>query len=182
MAVPFTFGESGVALQSQLDSITVGGPSSVDVTTDALSDFLLAHNGNGGFLTTMIVEMTGGSAFDNTFGVYDPADETNYVELFGGSDEPGAQVLLSVLADGSIIVNFNDTGTDFPSTWFGFYLDSSDTGGGIWYSDTALNSDGEDHMAGLRPGLYASQDHSTPSHQGGLAYMFNSIIQGDNRL
>lgn len=95
----------------------------------------------------MIVEMTGGSAFDNTFGVYDPADETNYVELFGGSDEPGAQVLLSVLADGSITVNFNDAGTDFPSTWFGFYLDSSDTGGGIWYSDTALNSDGEDHMA-----------------------------------
>lgn len=52
MAVPFTFGESGVALQSQLDSITVGGPSSVDVTTDALSDSMDSYwhtTGTGGF-------------------------------------------------------------------------------------------------------------------------------------
>ena len=59
--------------------------------------------------------------------------------------------LLSLLADGSVLVNFLDSGIDFSGNSFGYYFDSivghPGWAGGIWYSDTSLNIDSRDHMA-----------------------------------
>ncbi len=143
------FGDGGTALQGVLDSHTVtpAGDSSVNVNTDQLlQDEYWAINAAGGSVATMIIELAG-SAGSNLFGVYDPITG-NSVQLFGGSDAAGAQRILSIMADGSVKVNFVDTGKDFAANLFGYYLDSSATaGGGLWHSDTYLNEDSLDHMA-----------------------------------
>jgi PEP-CTERM motif-containing protein len=136
----------GSALQGVLDGITVGGDSSVDVTTNYLSDTADSYwsiTGCGASVSTMIVELAA-FASGNTFGVY---SGNQSVELFAGSNIPGNQVMLSIGSDGKVYINGSYTGIDFAGNNFGYYLDSSvNTGGGKWHSDTNLNSDGSDHM------------------------------------
>jgi len=171
------FGDGGAAVQGVLDSITVApvlGSSSIDVTTDELVDVAdsnWAIDGSGGSISTIIVELAG-FANDNVFGIYDSTDASKMVTLFGGAAGQGDQALISIKADGSVFVNFGDSGTDFAANSFGYFLDSSaNGGGGLWYSDTALNSDGLDHMGayqglgvdtvqipGLAAGTWASNE------------------------
>lgn len=130
-------------LQDVLDGVTMGGVSSIDVTTDSLSDSsdsAWSVSGSGGSVSTMIVELAG-YANVNKFGVY---SGTEKVELFAGSDSAGAQTMLSIKLDGSVYTNLSDTGVDFAGNMFGFYLESGN--GYTYYSDTALNEDGFDHM------------------------------------
>ena len=175
------FGDGGVALQGVLDDITVvtlanpTGDSSVDVTTDALSDDLDSYwaiGGSGASVSTIIIELAG-FANQNVFGVYDRNDATNTVQLFNGLAGQGDQVAVGIAADGSVLINFADTGVDFGSgNNFGFYLDSSaNAGGGFWYSDSNLNIDQGDHMGayqgvgdtiqipGLAAGIWGSNEY-----------------------
>jgi hypothetical protein len=176
MALPFGDDPAGSSLQKVLDDITIGpnpGVSSVDVTTDEITEGLDKHwtiTATGASSSTMIIEL---AAFENenSFGVYDLADTSKLVELFAGSSSAGDQAFLSIKADGSVWVNNIDTDIDFASGWFGWYLDATDNGQSIWYSDTALNSDGMDHMGayqgtdtdtvqlpGLDPGLWTDNE------------------------
>lgn len=136
----------GGALQDVLDGITVGGNSSVTVSTDMLSDTTDTRweiTGSGGSISTMVIELAG-FAPHNKFGIY---NGDVYVELFSGDSVSGDQVALSVLANGDVKVNFALTGDNLGSTSFGYYLDSSYyAGGGLFHSNTALNDDGLDHM------------------------------------
>ena len=176
-ASPIAFGDGGASLQSVLDDITISGPSSVDVTTDNLADdgdSYWSVGGSGGSISTMIIELAGFAA-DTSFGVYDKYDSTNKVVLFSGAATTGDQVLLSILLDGSVKVNFADTGIDFASlNNFGFFLDSSvnaASGGGLFFSDTSLNADGIDHLAAYQgvgddiqiapfaPGVWAANEY-----------------------
>jgi hypothetical protein len=155
IAGPVYFGDGGAALQSVLDNITVApipNVSSIDVVNDAVNDNQDSHwsiHGSGGSVSTLIIELASWSDF-NEFGVYDPADPSKMVQIFAGSATAGAQALLSILNDGSVIVNFADSGVDFASNSFGYFLDSEDGHpgwtGGIWRSNSALNVDGKDHM------------------------------------
>ena len=145
MAIPV----SGGALQGVLDGITTApnaGNSSVDVSTDYISDTTDSYwsiTGAGASVATMIIELAG-FAPDNIFGVF---SGDNSVQLFAGGASAGAQVMLSIKLDGSVHVDNTDTGVDFAGNMFGYYLDSSaNAGGGMWYSDTSLNTDGSDHM------------------------------------
>ena len=84
----------------------------------------------------------------NKFGIYDKADPSKTIQVFAGLAGAGDQAIISIKADGSVFVNFADTGVNFAGNSFGFYLDSSVfANGGFWRSDTALNSDALDHMA-----------------------------------
>ncbi len=141
------FGDGGAALQGVLDGITVGGPSSVNVVTDQFSpDQMWGITGSGGSISTLIIELAD-FANGNSFGVYDVANPANFVTIFTGAQGAGAQAALSILADGSVHVNFVDTGVDFASgNQFGFFLNVADTGN-RWYSENALNVDGMDHLA-----------------------------------
>ena len=150
MALPWV--PPGVPLQGVLDGITIGGDSSVDVTTDYLSDIDDSYwsiTATGGSFATMIIELAG-FAPGNIFGVY---SGTDYVPLFVGVDSAGDQATLSIMADGSVWTNSNDTGVhkdtgvDFVGNNFGYYLNSSYyADGGLWHSDTNRNSDSSDHM------------------------------------
>ena len=144
-----TFGDGGAGLQAELDFITVAGPSSVTAATDAIPDLMDSYwsiTATGGSASTIVVEVAAWAA-DNTFGVYNGGQ---YVQLFAGANVAGDTALLSVKADGSVYVNTFDTGVDFASTSFGYYVDTTaghpGWTGGVWHSDTNLNADGADHM------------------------------------
>lgn len=143
---------SGTALQGVFNDITVGADSSVNVQTDAVADAadsFWALTASGGSAASLIVELAA-FAPNNKFGVY---SDGFYVELFGGAASAGAGVTLSLvdLGDGGagydVLVNWADTGVDFSSNNFGYYLDSSSNGGGgLFHSNTVLNADAVDHM------------------------------------
>lgn len=147
-----TFGDGGAALRAILDQITVAphpGVSSVNVLTDSIDDGADSYwqiAASGGSITTLVTKM-GAFPSGSTFGVYDMGNPAKLVPVLGAAALPGDQSIVSLLADGSVRINFADTGVDFSSRWFGYYLDSQQPGGEgrLWYSDTALNS-GEDHM------------------------------------
>jgi hypothetical protein len=150
----------------------VDGTSTVNAATDAIddaSDSVWSITGAGGSVSSMIIELAG-FANSNIFGVY---SNGSYVTLFDGANVAGDQALLSIKADGSVYVNFVDSGYDFNSNSFGFFLNSSTNAtGGLWHSDTSLNSDGFDHMAAyqgtntenvqlptLAPGLWTNNEY-----------------------
>lgn len=148
-------------IQTVLDDITVSGPngtsSSVDAATDMLADLTDSYwntTATGTSVTTMIVEHAG-FASGNTFGVY---NNGQYVELFSGSSSSGSFTTLTLLLDGSVLINGTDTGKDFTGA-FGYYLDSTAyASGGLFHSDSSMNTDGKDHM-------YAYQGTNTDTVQ-----------------
>lgn len=175
-----TLAGGGAALQGVLDNITVGGPSapasSVNVNTDMIDDARDSHwaiTGSGGSVSTFIIEIAS-YAGTNTFGVYDVTDPGKKVEIFAGADGAGSQQIISIKADGSVFTGVtNDSGVDFAGNRFGFYLDATlGANGGLWYSDSSLNSDGMyDHLAvyqgtgldtvqlpGLAPGTWSDNE------------------------
>ena len=111
------------------------------------TDQYWAIQGSGGSLATMVFEITA-NAGSTIFGVYDRANSASQVTLLNGAAAPGSQVLLSILADGSVRVNFVDTGVDFAGNNFGFFIKLAD--GTTYYSDEALNPGGTDQMATFR--------------------------------
>jgi hypothetical protein len=147
------FGDGGVALQGVLDGITTApnpGVSSTNVLIhNETNDAYWSIHGSGGSVSTLIIELAQWEG-TNTFGIYDRANPANSVQVFGGVATTGSQALISILADGSVLVNFGDTGVDFAGNLFGYYLDSTQAPapwtGGVWYSDASLNVDGYDHM------------------------------------
>jgi hypothetical protein len=143
---------NGAALDAVLDGIATDGSIDVNVVTDQLGDGLDSYwqiAGSGGAVSTFIIEIA--ALYDtNQFGIYDKSNPANMVMLFDGAATTGDQIIMSILADGSVRVNFADTGIDFAGNAFGFYLQNPTTGFGgpaTYYSDTALNADGVDHMA-----------------------------------
>ena len=112
------FGDGGAALQSVLDDITVGptpGSSSIDVTQDALADANDSYwklNASSG-IVNFIAEVTV-NADTNTFGIYELTNPANRVQIYAGGDGPGTQRFVKISADGSVFINFVDTGIDFP--------------------------------------------------------------------
>ena len=116
-------------------------------------------------MTTFLIEISG-YANSNSFGIFSGDQK---IQLFGGPQGPGNQSLVSIKADGSVWVNFADTGIDFAGNFFGYYIG---TPGGYFYSDTAKNSDGYDHMVafqgkdtdlvqtpGNAPGIWSSNEY-----------------------
>lgn len=149
------------SLQELLDSITIGGSSSVNVHTDQVAnDQYWSITASGGTVSTFIFEVTANSGVQS-FGIYDYADPTKMVQVFSGADTTSSQVTVSILVDGSVRVNGADTGIDFAGNLFGYYLSSP---GVIRYSDENLNG-GVDYMVAYQgtgdqvqiPGYFAGE-------------------------
>ena len=171
---------AGTSLQDVFNALTIAptaGLSSINVNSDQLSDFMDSYwsiSATGGSVATIVVELAG---FRNTngFGIYDAADPNSKVWLFGGAATVGSQSLISIMSDGSVWRNFSDTGINFSGNNFGYFLNSTagGPGGGVFYSDTSLNTDGIDHMvafqgkgidtiqiANLAPGLWTTNEYA----------------------
>merc|ERR1712013_517445 len=79
-------------LQTILDGITTGGTSSIDVQNDQLLDSGDSYwnlDSSGGSVSTFVFEIAGNDSI-NTFGIYDKANTSSYVQLFGGSSTPNS--------------------------------------------------------------------------------------------
>lgn len=159
-------------LQQILNSITVApisGVSSINVDTDQhASDHYWTITSAGGSSVSLIIEIAGYASI-NTFGIYDYTDPTKRVVLFSGSTSAGAQSIVYLGADGSVFVNFVDSGVNFAGNLFGYFLANPYN---TFYSGTGLNKDGFDHMVafqgknidtvqlpGLSPSLWTSNEY-----------------------
>ncbi len=143
---------SGTSLQNGLNAITQGG-SFLDVNADQMAyDEIWEITSSGGSINTLVFEFAG-FANTTTFGIYDVNDITNRLEIFNGPDSSGSvQVTLNFGTPQFVSLDSSGAVTDikvFSTTRFGYYLDSSaQSGGGLFYSEEALNSDVADAAHG----------------------------------
>jgi len=129
----------------------------------------------GGVSTNSLFEIKleeAGQANSNSFGLYQRNDGAGVgtlgvassIELFSGADSVNEVAKLSWnLLDNSLTLFKSTNGITFNEvflgalaidhTGFGFYLD---TIGGTFFSETALNADGVDHMVALQAGAVDS--------------------------
>jgi Domain of unknown function (DUF4114)/PEP-CTERM motif len=119
-----------------------------DVNADQYApDEVWQIGGSGGSLATFIVQIAG-LASQSSFGIYDASNSNTRVRLFDGAAglATGDQALVSILADGSVRLNFADTGVDFAGNAFGYYLTAGST---TLFSQMSLNG-GHDQMVAFR--------------------------------
>lgn len=159
-ALTLANGGDGAQLDSVFDSIAVDSANDVSVE-DYMADSLDSTwqiAGSGGSIATLIIELAGFKA-NNIFGVYDTRNDgsISYVSLFEGSASDGDMAKVSILANGDVKVVYESAdgstvsgktiAAGFTGNSFGYYLNSAYyTDGGVFHSDTALNTDGKDHM------------------------------------
>ena len=151
-----TFGGSGEpSLQSSLDSLV--GAGIVNAQTSCVADGQdAAWNTVGSVGEIMIAIELAGNAATNSFGVYDLNDPTHRLTVFTGSDGANSTAVLRVRQAAGGGWNLSTRGTDpgDPTNWsgplsiatsaFGFYLGTASNG--TFFSNTALNADGVDHL------------------------------------
>ena len=147
-ATPIRLDRAETDLQDVLNGVTQGGTSSVNVITDQIQ-----FDSNWGFAradtsaAAMIQIEIAGYASRNRFGLYDVNSPSTRVELFSGAHGAGALTSFGIGTDGRVYRNSVDSGVVFNGQTFGFYLE---TPAGLWRSNSALNSDGADHMVAYR--------------------------------
>jgi hypothetical protein len=137
-------------LQTVLNNITVGGPSSVNVNTDQVApDGRWMVTGSGNASATMIIEIAG-YANINSFGVY---NGSNFATLFTGPAVQGARASFFVYANGDIgiLQQYSGIYTTYSGFLtgndFGFFMNSA---GNTWFSEEVRNSDQSDHMVAFQ--------------------------------
>lgn len=145
----------GDALANTFAAITVGD-STVDIQNDQyLTNAEWSITASGGSVSTFIVAAEDASLFNAlaatsaaadssapAFGIYDAGNANRYVTFFSAGVSSGDQIFVSIKLDGSVFLNNQDTGVDFNSNKFGFFLS---TGEQTWYSQAGRNND-EHHM------------------------------------
>jgi hypothetical protein len=151
-----TFGSSGEpSLQGTLDTLV--GPGVIDAQASCVSDGQdVAWTTVGTVGEVILAVELAGNAATNSFGVYDLSDPSRRLTVFTGSDGANSNAVLRVRAAAGGGWNLSTRGTDpgDPTTWsttlhvstsaFGFYLGTASEG--TFFSNTALNQDGVDHM------------------------------------
>ncbi len=149
MAMPApVWSDNGNALDAVLDSFSINpANTSVDVKEDYLDiDSYWSIQASGISIHAVIVGFIGDLG-GKSFGIFSPDSDNDgnleMVQIFSGSSTAGNQVAFSMTDDGSVEINFTDTGVDFVKNYFGYYITS---GPNTWFSDSSLNSDSLDHM------------------------------------
>lgn len=151
-----TFGGSGEpTLQGSFDSLLgSGAPNAVNDCVDDGNDVAWSTVGTTGS-ASILIELAG-NASSNTFGIYDLNDPSRRLSVFEGNDavRSFATIRLAPLANGEWRVSVREANSpDDTTAWthmtiatsaFGFYLGTSSQG--TFFSNTALNADGLDHM------------------------------------
>lgn len=134
---------------------------------DTQAAYVTLGSDAGSSLATLIIEEAG-FCDHNAFGIFDlSSGQTRMLELFEGADEPTESVQVNFLDGYAWIDGRKESTITQMSTTFGFYLSSlTNTQGGTFFSDAALNSDGFDHTAILL------------SPQGGVIVGFENLYSG----
>lgn len=133
----------GNRLSDILDSVTLGGETSIDVNADQFlegDDWSIPEDdeseGVAIFTGDVTPSLSRVSDRPLTFGVYDSTDSGKRVGLLVTGDPEGQPFVLEVAEDGTVRVDGNMTGVSFAGNRFGFYLTDGVT---TRYSDWHLN-------------------------------------------
>ena len=183
------------AFMLALSSITFAEPIYMGVAD--LGDETFFLDDVGGLDTNSLFEIkleSAGYADDNSFGIYQiGAGEgigtlglsINVLELFSGADDVGYAAKLSwdTLTDSVSLQKSSDgiiynsvalaLGLTVDHNDFGFYLDTPD---GTWFSQTALNVDGIDHMVAFNAGAVDSWIFAWEDLSGGGDRDYNDFV------
>lgn len=168
-----TFGGSGEpSLQASFNTLL--GAGAPNVTTDCVADGADGKWSTVGSVAGVdIVLELAGNRDTNSFGLYDLNDPSRRLSIFEGNDGVDSQATLQLRLMGNgtwraSVLEINNPGdstnwqhlNNLASSAFGFYL--STTTQGTFFSQTARNDDGVDH-------LYAYRGTQTPFLTGPLA-------------
>jgi hypothetical protein len=169
---------SETSLQNIINGFTVGGISSVNVDTDQASPDEIWESTDSGLTPVRFVAEIAGNASQNRFGIYDPNNIANFFEIFSGAETQGVLKAFSLGIDGSISVNFVDTGIDFTGTTFGFYIQTPTT---TFYSEVSKNGLGDnDQMVAFQgtdeDRIQLPGANPTDWTQGGWLLAFEDIL------
>jgi hypothetical protein len=144
-----SFGSSSeTSLQGVFDTILPSG--SLSATQDCLDEGADSNwTATGQAIATIVIELAGFSN-QNTFGIYDAADPTRRATIFAGSDGAGTTDTVQIMQSGGHYSVFDNGvwAANFSSSTFGFFLSTPQNN--VFTSNTALNSDGGDHMYAYR--------------------------------
>ncbi len=148
---------AGSGLQDQLDSMTVSGPG-IDVYNNQSTPSAYWQIGATGHSENNILLEIAGNANTNTFGIFDPSDPGNVLELFSGNAGSGWSTSLGIIGNTYTATYFDQNGVyagqaqaSFGASVFGYYLGTEAYG--LFYSDASMNEaggntypDGMSHM------------------------------------
>lgn len=137
------------SLQSILNGLTEGGTSSYDVNADQADPDQVWNQTDSGTTPARFLAEIAGFSNVNTFGIYDVADPTKYVQLFGGANGVNDAIAFEIAGSGAVSVNFAATGVTFSSQNFGFYLGRPDP---LFFSQDDKNTPVGDQMVAFQGG------------------------------
>jgi hypothetical protein len=148
---------AGTGLQDLLNGITKPGTPNIDVYNGQTSPSAYWSTSASGLGENRIMFEIAGYANSNSFGIFDPTNPTNRLQLFGGSAGHNAATTLMWNGDGSFTATYlNGNGQSLGTAdatfgvtnLFGYYLDNGH--GQTFYSVLGLNSDGTAHMVAFQ--------------------------------
>ncbi|MGP1667751.1 MAG: hypothetical protein ACTS5I_18005, partial [Rhodanobacter sp.] len=133
------------SLQDVFDGITTN-PGDINVYAGQASPSSYWSIGGSTISANAIVMEIAGNASGNSFGIFDPTDKNNYLELFTGPASAGWISTLQNLGNGMFRASQSDntglqtsleTKTFGATNHFGYYMQALD--GTFFYSDPTLN-------------------------------------------
>jgi hypothetical protein len=138
---------AGKDLQNQLNNITTSGPD-INVYNGQTSPSAYWQVAASGTSANKIVMEIAGNANTNTFGIFDPTNSSNYLQLFAGSATTGWTTVLMQIGNQFTATYYNNIGgitgqnsMTLSGNTVGYYLGAaSDTP--TFYSDPTMNAPG----------------------------------------
>ena len=140
------------SLQNALNGITTSGPNINVYTGQSSPSAYWSIGASGGSYNAVMLEIAG-NAGSNTFGIFDPSNPSNYLQLFSGVATTGDSTLLTVVNNGDGTYTFTasyysggvPTGSYSQITMsgdvFGYYLGAA-SNTPTFYSDPSMNAPG----------------------------------------
>lgn len=144
----------GKDLQTQLNNITTSGPN-IDVYNGQYQPSAYwSIAASGGSFNKIMLEIAG-NASTNTFGIFDPTNTSNFLQLFAGGASAGWTTLLAQSGNTFTATYFNGTGgymgqssITLPGSLFGYYLGAA-SNTPSFYSDSSMNMPGGPYTGGM---------------------------------
>jgi hypothetical protein len=188
-----SFGSSGEPSLQQSFNELFGAAAAPDAVADCLDDGAGPRSdgvwhSTGQSSATILLELAGFADF-NSFGLYDPLNPANRLDVFAGRLGPGSTASLTFASiAGGTRVTMNIVGSPTPprstvflSEAFGFMLSTPE--GNTFFSQSGLNVDGADHSYAYRgDGSWflrgGAQGTQFGVHDAILAY--EDLVHGDN--
>lgn len=136
---------------SNPNGIVTGGPNINPYTQQLTPSSIWSIGATGASENKLVLEIAG-NANSNTFGIYDPTNSANSLQLFAGNASAGWSTQLSNQGNGKYVATYFDQGGIFAgqstatfsvANQFGYYLGTT---GGTFFSNPSMNAGGMAQM------------------------------------